>query len=128
MGFCGEAAAELGVRGHPAGDQDSAGVRLVDGGEGLLQQTADHGVLEAGGKVEKVLRKKVAASELGDKFGGGACGLRDLLPSAFGGGEEVLRLEMTEHGGLDAGEGEVEGAGRTGGGFAWRAGGGSGRS
>jgi len=51
-GFGGEAATELGVGGHTAGDEDGAGVEVVGGGEGLLEQTADYGVLEAGEEVE----------------------------------------------------------------------------
>lgn len=51
-GFGGEAAAELGVGGHTAGDEDGAGVEVAGGGEGLLEETANYGVLEAGEKVE----------------------------------------------------------------------------
>ncbi len=51
-GFGLEAAAELGVGGYSAGDEDAAGSVGLGGGEGLTEEIAYYGVLEGGYEVE----------------------------------------------------------------------------
>jgi hypothetical protein len=50
--FGGETAAEFAVGGDASGDEDAGDGEGFGGGEGLLHQVADDGVLEAGDEVE----------------------------------------------------------------------------
>jgi len=109
MSHCigGEAAAEFGVGGDSARDEDGAGTEMLGGGEGLLEEIPDNGVLEAGEEIEGLGLEGVAGDELGDGFEGGleivGDGSAELDCGLHGVG-----LGVAENGGFDAGEGEVE--------------------
>jgi hypothetical protein len=54
--FGGEAGAEFAVGGDSAGDEDAVDGEGFSGGEGLLHEVAYDSVLEAGNKIENLLR------------------------------------------------------------------------
>ncbi len=107
VGFGGEAAAELGVGGDSAGDEDGAGAEVLGRGKGLLEEVADDGVLEAGEEVEGLWVEGPVGDEASDVIGGRAEGVGDGAAS-FDGGLHAVGLRVAEDGGLDAAEGEVE--------------------
>lgn len=69
VGFGLEAAAELGVGGYSARDDDAVGAEGFGRGKGLSLQVADYGVLEGGNEVEGLL---IAEFCYGGGFGGEA--------------------------------------------------------
>jgi len=103
----GEAATELGVGGDTAADENGAGVEVPGGGEGLLEEVADDGMLEAGEEVEGLGIEEAVGDEVRDGLGGGrerVCDRTALLD----GGLHVVGLGVAEDAGFYAGEGEVE--------------------
>ena len=81
---------------------------MLDCSQGLFEQAADDGVLEAGGQIKEVLRELTLGAEGGDELRGGAGGVGNVRAAVVGGGEEVMGLEMAEDGGFYPGEGEVQ--------------------
>lgn len=106
-GFGGEAAAQLAVGGHAAGNQDAGDTKCLGCCEGFFEQVANYGVLKAGNQVER-----------GGVTGGQGlleCGLwgrvgsgEESFAAGFGLGAQVVQLNVAQHGSLDAGEGEEE--------------------
>ena len=108
-GFGGEAAAEFGVGGDASGDDDAAGTEGFGGGEGLAEQVADYGVLEAGDEVEGLFVEEMQG------FGGFEVGVGgEGLAAGFDSLLHGVGLGVAKDGGFDAAEGEVVG-GRRGG-------------
>jgi len=84
----GEALAEFAVGGDAAGDQDAARTEGFSGGEGLLHQVADHGVLEAGDEVQGL---RIAGCERGfDSGAGGRVGAgKERIAASFSFGRRL---------------------------------------
>ena len=114
MSLGGEAGAELGVGGDTAGDEDGAGAEAPGGGEGLLEEVSDDGVLEAGEEVEGLGLERAVGDQSDDSFGGGFEVVEDGA-AGFDDRRHGVGLGVAEDGGLNAAEGEVEA--RVGGGF-----------
>lgn len=102
-GFGLKTAAQLTVGGDSAGDDDAAGSKALGGGQGLADEDADDGVLEARDEVEGL------GVHQGERvFGTGVRDLRERGLAGVGGLPHAVRLHVAEYGGLDTGEGEVE--------------------
>ena len=80
---------------------------MPGGGEGLLEEVADDGVLEAGKEVEGLRLEGAVGDQSGDGVGGGF----EVVDAGAAGLDEGLHdvgLGIAEDGGFDAAEGEVE--------------------
>ena len=80
------------------------GAERLGRGEGLLHQVADHGVLEAGDEVERLLRQRARASSMSGLAAGGRGPVTASAGdgAALGFGAEVVELDVAENGGLDS--------------------------
>jgi hypothetical protein len=74
-------------------------------GEGLALEVADYGVLEGGDEIEGLL---IAEFCYGGGFGGDGGIGGDCGATGFYGRAEMVGFDVTEDGGFDAAEGEVE--------------------
>jgi len=102
-----EAGTKLAVGGDSAGDEDAGGAEGFGGGEGLLDEVADNGVLEAGDEVEGLgiaLGERVFYGWLRGSIGTDEEGLAAGLSLRA----EVVKLDVAQDGGLDTGEREEE--------------------
>ena len=102
-----EAAAELGVCGDSARDEDGASAERLCGGEGLLEEVADDGVLKAGEEVEGLRLEGFGSDEMGDVSGRGAQRMSDGA-AGLDRRLHVMRLRVAKDRTFDAREREVE--------------------
>ena len=102
-----EAAAELGVDGDSAGDEDGASAEVPGRGKRLLEEVSDDCMLEACDEVECLPIQRSGRGEVGHVDLCGPEAVREgtaMLDRSLHG----MSLHIAKHCGLDAAEGEVE--------------------
>ncbi len=104
-GLGGEAGAQFAIGGDSAGDEDAGGAERFLGGEGLLEQVADDGVLKAGDEVEG-LRVGGCECVFDGGFGGCVGAGEESFAAGFGFRAEVVEFDVAKDGGLDSGKRE----------------------
>ena len=106
-GLGGEAGAQFAIGGNSSGDEDAGDTEGFLGGEGLLQQIADDGVLKAGDEIEGL---RVAGGKClfeggsGESVGTG----KEGFAAGLGFRAEVVELNVAENGRFDSGKREEE--------------------